>query len=124
MASKDAVKRVVFVFGKHYYTLDEERSKRKLANVALVRVEELSPFPTAQLRDTLAKYKNVKEVVWSQEEHRNMGAWSFVKPRFEQILGARLKYAGRECSGTVAGTGNIHNKEAKDILAQTFQDSK
>ena len=87
---------MIFVFGKHYYALETEKTKRNLQDTAIVRVEELSPFPADDLRKCLKEFKNAKEFIWSQEEHRNMGAWSFVSPRFENILGIKLKYAGRE----------------------------
>jgi probable 2-oxoglutarate dehydrogenase E1 component DHKTD1 len=70
VVSNEAVKRLIFVFGKHYYELSAEK-KRKLENVAIIRVEELSPFPAKEIRTILNKYKNAKEFVWAQEEHRN-----------------------------------------------------
>lgn len=124
MKSKDAIKRVIFVFGKHYYSLDEERTKRGAAateNVAIVRVEEMSPFPASELRDVLKSYKNANEFVWAQEEHRNMGAWSFAAPRFERILGIRLAYAGRENRSAVVGIGTLHAAEVKHVLSKPFE---
>lgn len=121
-ASKDSVKRVIFVFGKHYYALEEERSKRGAAaeNVAIVRIEEISPFPASELRDVLKSYKNAKEFVWAQEEHRNMGAWFFVEPRFERILGVKLEYAGRDNKCAVVGIGALHAAEVKHVLSKPF----
>lgn len=118
--SKDSVSRVIFVFGKHYYALEEERAKRT-ENVALVRIEEMSPFPAAELRDVLKAYRNAKEFVWAQEEHRNMGAWSFVQPRFERILGVRLNYAGRDNKCAVVGIGALHAAEVKHVLSKPFE---
>jgi probable 2-oxoglutarate dehydrogenase E1 component DHKTD1 len=115
------VKRVIFVFGKHYYVLEAEKAKRKAEDVAIVRVEELSPFPAHELRKVLNEYKNAKEFVWAQEEHRNMGAWSFVSPRFERILGVRLSYAGRAVHNTVVGIGALHAKEVKEVLSKPFE---
>ena len=106
--SKDAVKRLIFVFGKHYYALSEEKARRNSNEVAIIRVEEMSPFPADQLRKIVSGYKNASEYVWSQEEHRNMGAWSFAKPRFENILGLNVDYVGREVQACVSGNGAWH----------------
>lgn len=112
---------MIFVFGKHYYELSSEKEKRKQENVAIIRIEELSPFPANQIRSILNKYKNAKEFVWAQEEHQNQGAWTFASPRFERILGVKLNYAGRPCHNTIAGIGAIHAAEVKEILAKPFE---
>ncbi|CAH2040724.1 unnamed protein product, partial [Iphiclides podalirius] len=93
------VKRVILVSGKHYYELNKERVRGKIEDVAIVRVEALSPFPLYALQKELNRYTNARKFIWSQEEHRNMGAWTFVKPRFENLLGRKLTYAG-SCRGT------------------------
>ena len=90
-AKPEKVKRVLFTSGKHYYTLNEERAKRKRDDVAIVRLEELCPFPADELRQEIGKYTNAKEFLWCQEEHRNQAAWSFVKPRFENIVGIHVR---------------------------------
>lgn len=84
------IKRVILCSGKHYYNLNNERLASKNGEVAIVRLESLCPFPTQRIQEELAKYSNLREVVWSQEEHRNMGAWSFVQPRFENMCGKRV----------------------------------
>ncbi len=119
--SKDAVKKLIFVFGKHYYALEAEKAKRQANDVALIRVEELSPFPADKLRKVIGEYKNANEFIWSQEEHRNMGAWSFARPRFENILGLRLRYVGREVQACVSGTGKWHNSEAVEVIKKSFE---
>lgn len=122
--TKDSVKRVIFVFGKHYYALEEERTKRGGASaeqVAIVRVEELSPFPASELRQVIKSYKNAREFVWAQEEHRNMGAWFFVEPRFERILGVKLDYAGRDNKSAVVGIGALHSAEVKHVTSKPFE---
>lgn len=92
-----------------------------MKDVALIRVEELSPFPAKEARDVVKQYKNATEFVWSQEEHRNMGAWSFVSPRFENILGIKLKYSGREAHNTIVGIGELHNKEVQYVINRPFE---
>lgn len=119
--TRESVKRLIFVFGKHYYALEAERAKRNLNDVAIIRIEEVSPFPAHELRNVIKEYKNAKEFVWSQEEHRNMGAWSFVQSRFERILGVRLNYAGRDNHCAVVGIGSLHASETKQVLDKTFE---
>jgi probable 2-oxoglutarate dehydrogenase E1 component DHKTD1 len=115
------IQRVIFVSGKHYYTLDKKRKALDAKDVALVRLEGLSPFPTLSLQQEVAKYRNAKIFVWSQEEHQNMGAWNYVRPRFENLIGRRLKYAGRGPLATPAvGIGQMHQKEAELVTIQPF----
>ncbi|XP_058064040.1 probable 2-oxoglutarate dehydrogenase E1 component DHKTD1 homolog, mitochondrial isoform X2 [Anopheles bellator] len=116
------VRRVVLCSGKHYYTLHQERKARALSDVALLRLESLCPFPVQSLNNELTKYPNAREFVWSQEEHRNMGAWTFVQPRFENMCERRLQYCGRPEAATVAvGVGPWHAQEAETVIRSTFQ---
>eukprot|EP00095_Tigriopus_kingsejongensis_P000620 maker-scaffold275_size226830-snap-gene-0.25 protein:Tk00620 transcript:maker-scaffold275_size226830-snap-gene-0.25-mRNA-1 annotation:"2-oxoglutarate dehydrogenase e1 component dhktd1-like mitochondrial" len=118
----DQVKKVVFVSGKHYYALARHAEEKNVRDIAFVRVEQLCPFPTQELQDELKKYKNAKYFVWSQEEHRNMGAWSFVYPRFRNLVGVNLDYIGREvlCQ-PAAGVGRVHQEEAKYVVEDVFK---
>ena len=75
----DKIRRVVLCSGKVYYDLYEEREKRGIDDVYLLRVEQLYPFPTKALVQELSRFKQA-EIVWCQEEPRNMGAWYFVEP--------------------------------------------
>uniref|UniRef100_A0A2M4BCS7 Putative 2-oxoglutarate dehydrogenase e1 subunit n=2 Tax=Anopheles marajoara TaxID=58244 RepID=A0A2M4BCS7_9DIPT len=116
------IRRVVLCSGKHYYTLSQERKARQITDVALVRLESLCPFPVQALQDELARYTNAREFLWSQEEHRNMGAWTFVQPRFENMCERRIQYRGRSEAATVAvGVGPWHAKQAEEIVNTTFQ---
>ena len=92
----EKVKRLLFTSGKHYYTLNEEREKRQRTDVGIIRLEELCPFPADELRQEIKKYPNAKEFLWCQEEHRNQGAWSFIDPRFKNIVGFHVR--SFECS--------------------------
>ncbi|XP_055535959.1 probable 2-oxoglutarate dehydrogenase E1 component DHKTD1 homolog, mitochondrial [Wyeomyia smithii] len=115
------VKRVILCTGKHYYNLHSERLASKNKDVAIIRVESLCPFPVQSIRDELDKYGNAREVIWSQEEHRNMGAWSFVHPRFENMCGKRIDYRGRYEGATVAvGVSTWHAKEAEEVIKSAF----
>ncbi|CAB0013970.1 unnamed protein product [Nesidiocoris tenuis] len=116
------VKRLIFTTGKHYYALKKYRDDNSIANVAIVRIEELCPFPVHSLRTEIAKYKNVREFVWSQEEPRNMGAWSFCSVRFQNLVGCKVKYCGRDALPTPAvGIGELHKKEAQSVIEDPFK---
>ncbi|ODM99756.1 putative 2-oxoglutarate dehydrogenase E1 component DHKTD1, mitochondrial [Orchesella cincta] len=106
------VKKLIFVSGKHFYTLNDKRVELKLDDVAIIRLESLCPFPVQQLQSVLKTYENATEIIWSQEEHQNMGAWTFIKPRFENFLGRQIKYKGRGPLGAPAtGIGGVHRAE-------------
>ena len=80
------VKRVVFCTGKVFYELIKERQSKGLDNeVAITRIEQLTPFPFDLIRDEILKYPNA-DLLWSQEEHQNQGCWSFVNPHFDCVL--------------------------------------
>lgn len=89
--------------------------------MAIVRVEELCPFPAEAIQQQLQLYKNADQFVWSQEEHRNMGAWSFIAPRFSNVVGQQLQYIGRSEHATCAvGVGAVHKQESQDLIDATF----
>ncbi|CAG2104913.1 unnamed protein product, partial [Medioppia subpectinata] len=116
------IKTVVLCSGKHFYTLSKEREEKNAKHVAIIRLEELCPFPANEISAQLSKFKSVKEFIWSQEEHQNMGAWSYVRPRFQDILNCRLRYVGRPpLSAPAVGIGELHKQEAADILLDTFR---
>ncbi|EDV52980.1 probable 2-oxoglutarate dehydrogenase E1 component DHKTD1 homolog, mitochondrial [Drosophila erecta] len=121
-AKPEQVRKVILCSGKHYYALAEEREKRQAYDTAILRLESLSPFPVQELQAQLAQYGNVQSFVWSQEEHRNMGAWTFVRPRFENLIGQKLHYSGRcEAPTNATGIGNVHKREVDEILAGPFE---
>jgi len=110
----EKVKRVVLCTGKVYYDLLAERREKKITDVALVRVEQLYPFPAVTLGKVLAPYSKA-EVVWCQEEPENMGAWTFVDRRIEKVLSGlagkakRPTYVGREEAASPAtGLAKVH----------------
>ncbi|VDD94531.1 unnamed protein product [Enterobius vermicularis] len=114
-------KKVVFLTGKHCYTLMKAREERNIDDVVFVRLESLCPFPVEALREALLKYPNAQQYVWSQEEARNSGAWSFVRPRFYNALGIQLKYCGRpELAWNATAIGSIHEAEGKKVIDDTF----
>jgi 2-oxoglutarate dehydrogenase E1 component len=105
------VKRIVFTSGKVYYDLKAARDKAS-ANVPIVRLEQLYPFPQPMIVEALRQYAGATEVVWVQEEPRNMGAWPFLHERLLALLqsGQTLRYIGRPISASPA-TGSHHRHE-------------
>uniref|UniRef100_G3R5K5 2-oxoadipate dehydrogenase complex component E1 n=1 Tax=Gorilla gorilla gorilla TaxID=9595 RepID=G3R5K5_GORGO len=117
------VKTLVFCSGKHFYSLVKQRESlgAKKHDFAIIRVEELCPFPLDSLQQEMSKYKHVKDHIWSQEEPQNMGPWSFVSPRFEKQLACKLRLVGRPPLPVPAvGIGTVHLHQHEDILAKTF----
>jgi 2-oxoglutarate dehydrogenase E1 component len=114
------VTRVVFCSGKIYYDLLAAREERKAEHVALIRVEQLYPFASDQARDILARYPLTAEVVWAQEEPRNMGPWRFMRESIQPLLEStrrQIVYVGRpESASPASGSGKRHQREQADIV--------
>ncbi|CAK9802746.1 Probable 2-oxoglutarate dehydrogenase E1 component DHKTD1 homolog, mitochondrial [Anthophora quadrimaculata] len=120
-AKESEVTKVILVSGKHYYALDNFRGSTEQKHVAIIRLECLCPFPVHELLQEIAKYKSAKTIIWSQEEPQNMGAWSFVKPRFENLCGRPLKYSGRKpMAAPAVGEGQLHQQEAQEVIVRPF----
>jgi 2-oxoglutarate dehydrogenase E1 component len=113
---------VVLTSGKLYYDLQKAREERKVQEVALLRLEQLYPFPAEALARALARYASDAELVWAQEEPRNMGAWRFVRERFldGEVPGAGRRaptYAGRAPSASpAAGAHKVHLLEQEKLV--------
>ncbi|MDE2272305.1 MAG: 2-oxoglutarate dehydrogenase E1 component, partial [Xanthomonadaceae bacterium] len=119
------VKRVVLCSGKVYYDLFEEAEKRKIADVAIVRVEQLYPFPRAEVVKELEKYPAAKEVIWCQEEPQNQGAWFQIRHHLQACVDGHrsLHYAGRMRSPAPAcGYYNTHIAEQQALVKQALVD--
>lgn len=124
--NKENVQRVVMCSGKVYYDL--EGSEKLTNKVALVRVEQLYPFPEQQVADILATYPKMTELLWTQEEPQNMGAYSFIMPKLRMCL-QRLKksevpvyYVGRtERASPATGAPSVHTKEQQLIISQSLE---
>jgi 2-oxoglutarate dehydrogenase E1 component len=122
----DDIRRVVMCSGKVYYDLLDEREKRGIDDVYLLRLEQFYPWPMKSVTTELARFKKA-ELVWCQEEPRNMGGWSFVEPWLELTLEKmklkmrRPRYAGRPASAaTAAGIMARHQKELENFLSEAF----
>ena len=114
-----AVERVVMCSGKVYYDLLEQRRKNELNKVAIIRIEQLYPFPSAEIQSVLAQYSHVKDWVWCQEEPQNQGAWYCSQHHFWQAIpeGSKLVYAGREASASPAvGYAAVHTQQQKALV--------
>ena len=122
------MRKVVFCSGKIYYELLKQRSMRNVKDVALIRVEQISPFPFDLVAEEVSKYNNA-EVLWCQEESKNMGAWAYVQPRFATAIKQLVKddqrcnigYAGRDPSAAPAtGSQITHQSENTMLMAVSY----
>ena len=119
-----AARRVVICAGKIFYALDAARREKQRDDVALVRIEQLYPFPTDEVRALLERYGSAREVCWVQEEPANQGAWWFVRPLLSPLLqpDIRFSYIGRvESAGVATGSHQIHQDEEQAILEQALE---
>ena len=119
----DKVKRLVACSGKVYYDLVKKREEKGLDDVAIIRVEQLYPFPHKAFSTELKKYPNVTEVVWCQDEPQNQGAWFFVQHYLHEnmIEGQRLGYSGRAASASPAvGYAHLHQEQQKSLVEGAF----
>jgi 2-oxoglutarate dehydrogenase E1 component len=120
---RDAVTRVIACSGHVYVDLRDSGLFEKAPNVAIIRVEELYPIPEAQLAAAFAGYPNMRELVWVQEEPRNMGAWSFLSRTLESLVptGVSVSCVSRSPWSTPAeGDLDAHNLEQRRIVTEAF----
>ena len=117
------VKTLVFVTGKFYYDLDEERENLNRNDVAIVRIEQLFPLPVEKIREILDKYKHVEDVVWAQEEPRNMGAYMHMMMHLEEAKNFRA--ASRRPYGAPAAGSSVRSKKRhKEVIDFVFDKTK
>ena len=111
-----SIRRVLFCSGKIYYELLQRRKALKKRNTAIVRLEQFYPFPEVQLSTIARKFRQAKHWFWVQEEPSNMGAWTFIKPRLEALIGQALNYIGRpEASSPATGFPAIYQQQQRAI---------
>lgn len=127
IATDEKIRRVILCSGKVYFDLLSARLAKKISDVAILRLEQLYPFPDSEIASELKKYKNA-EVVWCQEEPKNMGAWHFVDERIEEVLvklghkSLRPKYVGRVASASPAtGYASYHAKEQEAVVSEALK---
>ncbi len=128
LAKDNKIKRVVMCSGKVYYDLYEEREKRGINDVYLMRLEQLYPFPVRALTTELGRFPKA-DMVWCQEEPKNAGAWTFIEPNIEYVLGqigaknGRARYVGRSASAaTATGSMGRHLEELAAFLDEALAD--
>jgi 2-oxoglutarate dehydrogenase E1 component len=129
----ESVTRLVLCSGKLAVELDSAPQREDAADVAIARVERLAPFPDEEIARVLGRYPNLTEIVWAQEEPRNMGAWTYVEPRLRELLqeqGDRiehplpLRYAGRpERASPAEGSLDRHGVEQARIIQAALVDA-
>ncbi|MCE1161769.1 MAG: 2-oxoglutarate dehydrogenase E1 component [Thiomonas sp.] len=117
------VKRIVACSGRVYYDLMAARTERKIDDVAIVRLEQIYPFPHKAFAAEVKRYPNARDIVWCQDEPQNQGAWFFVQHHIHEnmIEGQKLGYAGRPASASTAvGYYAKHAEQLKDLLSAAF----
>lgn len=115
------VTRLVFCSGKIYFDLLAARRERNDNQVGIVRIEQLYPLAIDQIASLMGQYPSVKQIVWAQEEPKNMGAWGFIHPHLEALFDCKIQYAGRVASASpAAGSLSLHTKEQESIMEQVF----
>ena len=119
----DKVKRVLACSGKVYYDLVKKREEKGVEDVAIIRVEQLYPFPHKAFATELKKYPNATDIVWCQDEPQNQGAWFFIQHNIHENMadGQRLGYSGRAASASPAvGYSHLHQEQQKALVEGAF----
>lgn len=119
----DKVKRMIVCSGKVYYDLAKKREEKGADDVAIIRVEQLYPFPHKAFATELKKYPNVSDIVWCQDEPQNQGAWFFIQHNIHENMGEgqKLGYAGRAASASPAvGYSHLHTEQQKALVDAAF----
>ena len=119
----EKVKRIVVCSGKVYYDLVKKRTERGADDVAIVRIEQLYPFAHKAFGNEIKKYPNATEIVWTQDEPQNQGAWFFVQHYIHEnmVEGQKLGYSGRAASASPAvGYSHLHQEQQKALVDGAF----
>jgi 2-oxoglutarate dehydrogenase E1 component len=117
------IERLVFCSGKFYYDLNEYMEKNKIQNTSLVRLEQLFPLPIVEINDVLEKYTNATDIVWAQEEPRNMGAWAHLLLHSDNFRDFRVA-SRRFYSSPSAGSSTRSNRRHNEVVEYVFDSSK
>jgi 2-oxoglutarate dehydrogenase E1 component len=118
------IDRIVLCSGKIFYDLLVAREERVLKNVAIVRIEELYPFPEKEFGEILAQYRDDADLVWVQEEAENQGAWLYIRDRLGRLIGEgrHIEHAARdEAASPATGSHDLHVKEHAELMDRTFK---
>ena len=122
VGAPDAIRRVLVCSGKIFFALDAAREAARREDIAIVRVEQLYPFPSSELSRALGRYPRTAELLWVQEEPANQGAWNFVRPILGNLVRDRgVHYVGRdEAASPATGHHRVHQAEEKTILERAL----
>ncbi|WP_445267886.1 hypothetical protein [Thiothrix subterranea] len=119
--AKEQVKRVILCSGKVFYDLLEERRKHAMVDTAIIRLEQLYPFPAQELVDVMEYYPNVKTVIWCQEEPVNQGAWNGIKHRFEAYDYTEVVCVSRPAMAAPAvGSLYMHQRQQQALVREAL----
>lgn len=117
----EKVSRIVFCTGKVFYDLTTYRQENGIDNTAIIRIEQLYPFNRLMVEAIIAHFPKASQFIWCQEEPLNMGAWSYIWPRLDRAVGAKVRYSGRDAaSSPAAGSKAMHYREQKALVANAF----
>jgi 2-oxoglutarate dehydrogenase E1 component len=119
----EGIERLILCSGKIYVELAGSEAREQDESTAVARVELLYPFPEEEIRSVVEGYPNLREVVWVQEEPKNMGAWFFVEPRLREMFGDELsiRYVGKPARPSPAqGSARFHKLEHAEIVRRAF----
>ena len=121
VGTANKVERVILCSGKVYYDLLNYRADKKIDNAAIVRIEQLYPFPEKRLREMMKGFPKGVKLVWCQEEPQNMGAWTFIEPRLRTMFCREIAYAGRDAGASPAvGSLALHKRRQAALVADAF----
>ena len=116
-----AVRKVVFTSGKLFYDLWAAREQNGTKDVAIVRLEQFYPWPKPMILEALGRYPNATEIVWAQEEPRNMGGWDFIDEKLAALTSLPLSYVGRQFSASPATGSHVrHEAQQKAIVTKAL----
>ena len=127
MKNKSAVTKAVLCSGKVFYDLKEKRDNENKGNIALVRIEQLYPFPYDDLQEILSNYENLKDVVWCQEEPANQGAWFSHRHRIQRVLDRfdikrEITLVSRPAAAAPAvGMMKLHLKQQSNLVEEALK---
>jgi 2-oxoglutarate dehydrogenase complex dehydrogenase (E1) component-like enzyme len=121
--SPETIRTLLLCSGKVFFALDKGREERVIDDVAIVRIEQLYPFPAADLAAIVERYPELGDVRWVQDEPENQGAWSYLRQPLKRLLGERsLRYVGRdEGASPATGSYKIHQAEEQALIDQAFK---
>jgi 2-oxoglutarate dehydrogenase E1 component len=120
---RDLTEKLIFTSGKIYYDLTKFRKEKNIKNTAIIRIEQFYPYKSEQIKNIAASYPNAKNVIWVQEEPKNMGAWNFLQPRLsEDIPNRQILYTGRpESASPAVGSAKISVQQQKELVEEAFK---